>query len=83
MARTLKKMELEEMLFCTTSLAHLSEIDNVLSPLTFTPGIEDSLFSNDDVYKDLIGKSETGDVSLAPEEFLAGELLDELDLKGK
>lgn len=77
MARTLKKTEMEDILGFTTPLA-LSEL-GFFSPLG-APGIEDSLF--DDVYKELVGKELTDDVGLAPETISAGELLDELDLKG-
>ena len=78
MARTLKKTEMEDILEFTTPLA-LSEL-GFFAPLG-TQGIEDSLF--DDVYKELVGKEAADDVGLAPETISAGELLDELDLKGK
>lgn len=78
MARTLKESKMEDIFGLTTPLA-LSELE-FFSPLA-SPAIEDSLF--DDVYKELVGiKGETDNVGVSPESLSAGELLDELDLKG-
>lgn len=77
MAQTLKKTEMEDIFGISTPLA-LSELE-FFAPLA-SPAIEDSVF--DDVYKELVDKGKTDDGGLAPESISAGELLDELDLKG-
>jgi len=79
MARTLKKMEMENILDFTSSLAQFSELEN-FAPFNAL-GVENSLFGSDDVYKELVDKAVTNDVGLAPDDISAGDLLDELDLK--